>query len=344
MKEVKEYITITDDTYHYTSGYFTMNKWTNNGDILLLRAKEDKISKPNELVYYSVSEKRVKEVLYTNISGYIVWNDIVYILFDDKLISFDLNTKEERVIFDKSPQGIKWMMPHITNDGKYISLHSDTETEGKFISIDTKTGEIYISFQKKFLPPFEAANHGMICPTDPDIMFFSHEGNTEYITNRLWLYNKRTGEMKNFTKQKMDENATLVECFGHESWAPDGKGMYFVKYPQSILKPTGLCYVDIETGKNELLFSGYPYWHVGVSKDGKYLSADTMRGCFDGTDLSEVVVADIEEKTETVIDVVHSTGKHPCHPHPHFSLDSKMIAYNIRTEEDMTAVRIAVLK
>ena len=83
---------------------------------------------------------------------------------------------------------------------------------------------------------------------------------------------------------------------------------------------------------------------IMISKDGKYHSADTMRGCFDGTDLSDVVIADIAEKTETVIDVVHSTGKHPCHPHPHFSLDSKMVVYTIRTERNRTTVRIAILK
>lgn len=348
MNAVKEYITITDDIYHYASGYFTMNKWTNNGNLVLLRSKDETMKMPNELVYYSISEQKVKEVLCTNISGglsggYLVYNDIVYILTRGKLIALDLNTKKKRTVCLMS-QGESWTMPHITNDGKYISLHSRVESKGKFISIETETGEVDISFEKKFLPPFSTANHGMICPTNPDIMFFAHEGSTQYITNRLWIYNKKTGEMRNITRQKMDENSNLVEFFGHEAWTPDGKGMYFVKYPQSPLKPTGLGYVDMETGKNEILFSGYPYWHVGVSKDGKYLSADTMRGCFDGTDLSEVVVADIAEKTETVIDVVHSTGKHPCHPHPHFSLDSKMVVYTIRTETNRTTIRVAILK
>ena len=348
MKEVKEYITVTDGTYHYTSGYFTMNKWTNNGDLVLLRAKDETMKMPNELVYYSVSEKKVKEVLCTNISGglsggYLVYNDTVYILTGGKLIALDLNTKKKRTVYIMS-RGESWTMPHITNDGKYLSLHSRIESKGRFISINTETGKVDISFEKKFLPPFSTANHGMICPANPDIMFFSHEGSTQYITNRLWIYNKKTGEMRNITKQKMDENSNLVEFFGHEAWSPDGKGMYFVKYPQSPLKPTGLGYVDMETGENKILFSGYPYWHVGVSKDGKYLSADTMRGCFDGTDLSDVVIADIAEKTETVIDVVHSTGKHPCHPHPHFSLDSKMVVYTIRTERNRTTVRIAILK
>ena len=348
MSEVKEYITITDDTYHYASGYFTMNKWTNNGDLVLLRSKDEAAMFPNELVRYSVAEQKVIDVLYTNVSGglsggYLIYNDTAYILTGEKLIALDLNTKKERSVYI-SPQGERWTMPHITNDGKYISLHSEIESEGHFISINTETGEVYISFEKKFLPPFSTANHGMICPADPDIMFFSHEGDTQYITNRLWIYNKKTREMRNITKQKMDKNSNLAEFFGHESWSPDGRGLYFVKYPQSPLKPTGLGYVDLETGENEILFSGYPYWHVGVSKDGNYLSADTMRGCFDGTDLSEVVIADIAEKTETVIDVVHSTGKHPCHPHPQLSLDSRMVVYTIRADTDRTTVRVAVLK
>jgi len=344
MKKIKEYITVTDENYHYTSGYFTMNKWTNNGDILLLRAKNESVSVPNELVYYSLSERRAKEVLCKDVcGGCVVCDDIAYFLFDEKLTAMDLHTGEQKVIYT-TPEGKAWTMPHVTSDGKHISLHSRNESDGEFISVNAETGEVEISFKKTFFPPYADANHGMICPADPDLMFFAHEGETEYVTNRLWVYNRRTGEMRNMTKQEMDENMNLGECFGHEMWAPDGKGMYFVKYPQSPLKPTGLCYADLETGKNKVLFSGYPYWHVAVSQDGKYLAADTMRGRFEGTDLCDVVIADLADHTETVIDTVHSTGKHPCHPHPLFSLDSEKIAYTIRTDNNRTAVRIATLK
>ena len=77
----------------------------------------------------------------------------------------------------------------------------------------------------------------------------------------------------------VDINGNLAECFGHESWAPHGKGMYFVKYPVSPQPPKGICYVDLKTREISLLYSGFPYWHVGVSENNRFLLADTVFSC-----------------------------------------------------------------
>lgn len=331
MKKVVDYLVITDDEYNYTPGYFTANKWTKDGDIILFRSKESEGHEEDKLSYLvrcSVSKKSVVDVLCEGdlTSSYVVHENMVYYCTYKSLNSVNIDTKEIKIIFKF--EDVRYAMPHITNDGRYINLEGHQENGmANFVRVDLETGDAKIILNKKFISPFATANHCMICPTNPDLVFFAHEGTAEYVTNRMWAYDVKENRMHNIIKQEMTEDGDLGEYFGHEMWAPDGKGLFFVKYPKSPLKPTGLCYGDYAAGKKEVLFSGYPYWHVGVSKDGKYLIADTMRGVFDGTDLSEVVLADIKEKTETVIDVVHANSKHPGHPHPSMSPDGSKVVY-----------------
>jgi len=123
-------------------------------------------------------------------------------------------------------------------------------------------------------------------------------------------------------------------------WAPDGKGLYFVKYLCLPTPPRGICYVDVQTGKAELLYTGYRYWHVGVSEDGRYLTADTQTG----KDYSEVVLIDLNDNSETVIDKAKTNWTHPCHPHPQISPDNKKVVYTALNEKGRTCVKVAILK
>jgi len=56
---------ISDEKYHYTSGYYSQNKWTENGDVILARSIDPKMRKENkvELIRYSLTQERVIEVL-----------------------------------------------------------------------------------------------------------------------------------------------------------------------------------------------------------------------------------------------------------------------------------------
>ena len=181
----------------------------------------------------------------------------------------------------------------------------------------------------------------MISPFDKDLFFFAHEGDCRYVSNRLWLYNAETKKSWNIAKQTLNQDGTLGDCFGHEMWAPDGKGIYFAKYAGSPEPPRGICYVDIETGKYELLYTKYKYWHVGVSQDGRYLTADTQ---YDPHQ-SEVVIIDRETGEEFVVDMPYMTGRHPCHPHPQLSPDNKKIVYTALSKEGgRTCIKVAYLK
>ena len=342
---VKKIITITDNEYSYTAGYFVTNKWIDNNTFIAVREsdeimiKNSEVAADKQLVKVSLSDNSI-EVIDTGVS-YATFSEVknnkLYYNNHEGLVEYDLKTKERRYIC-KTDAGYIQM----TADGKYASLFTGKEgTPSKFYRVNIESGEIEKILEINFSQPFDVANHLMISPHDKDMFFFAHEGDCRYISNRLWLFDAKTKEKRNIAKQTLNSDGALGDCFGHEMWAPDGKGIYFAKYAVSPEPPRGICYVDIQTGKYELLYTKYKYWHVGVSMDGRYLTADTQ---FDPHQ-SEVVIIDRESGEEFVVDMPYMTGRHPCHPHPQLSPDNKKIVYTALDKKDgRICIKVAYLE
>lgn len=132
-----------------------------------------------------------------------------------------------------------------------------------------------------------------------------------------------------------DRQRRHVEYVGHEVWAYNGSGMYVVKYPHSPDKPTGVYFVD-KTGERARLVNGdYPYWHVGVSPDGRYAAADTQE-----PGISQIVLIDIAGGRSELLCEMPCRGIHPGHPHPSFSPDSRKVTFTYADEQDVLCVGI----
>jgi len=363
MKTVEKIINIGDSEYHYSSGYYTMNKWVDNDTLILARSKnatigvrENPFEDAVEVVMYSFKDNSVKVLCNDamNFASHVVWGRKVYYTDGIRLKRIDIDSGKIDVVYENKEyredecKGIMYKGemsymrdPHITNDGNFISVTIPHENEkSDFIRINTKTLEAETVYKRKFEAPFFWASHVMICPENPDLFFFVHEGVTFYIPNRLWLVDVKSGKEWNIAKQKLTDDGELADCYGHEMWAPDGKGMYFVKYKCSPVPPKGVCYVDVQTGKSELLYSAFGYWHVGVSSDGQYLLADTQTG----KDYSEVILIDRNDDSEILIDNAKTDWRHPCHPHPQLSLDNSKLAYTALDDNGRVCVKIAYIK
>lgn len=345
MVSVKEKFEISDNEYYYTAGYYTANKWIDNNTIVVSRSKHPLIERSSgekvELVKISLDTGEMT-VLCDDVIGsaaYVVHKNIVYYSAGKEIktintLNGDIQALYKDEFFPNEKASL--LMPEKTRDGRYISVF--IENEGfptYFVVINTETGEAKKLCEKNFSAPFSRANHGMICPTDPDIIFFAHEGDTRYVSNRLWIYNAKTDKMYNTAKQNLDEDGNLGDCFGHEMWASDGKGLYFVKYPVSPLPSRGICYVDIETKEVQMLYSSYKYWHVGTAENGRFLVADTQLPDWK----SEVVVIDKEDGSETVVDSNLNIKEHPCHPHPQISPDNKTVVYTAFNDDGRVCIK-----
>ncbi|MBP9989580.1 MAG: hypothetical protein KBT46_08815, partial [Ruminococcus sp.] len=207
--------------------------------------------------------------------------------------------------------------------------------------IDLKSGEVIKMVEKGSLSPFKSATHFMLCPTNPDIVFFAHEGDTTYITNRLLIAQKGE-EPYNVAPQRLDENGNLIDCFGHESWAPDGKGLYFVKYSCSPEPPCGVGYVDLKSRNPEILYSKHKYWHVCAAPNGKYLAADLApeESNEDGVEKSGICLINLENNTEKIIAHVKNHKHHPGHPHPQFNPSCTRVCFHDVIDKDAVSVGI----
>lgn len=335
--------TETPHNHHYSFGYHTENKWLDGENIVLVRSDNESISKKlfpdakTELVKLNVKTGNFSVIAdgVTEWLDYLVLGKDVYYVKEKTLFKINTETNEERKLISLDGLGF----PHATHDGRYLSLFNSDITPSSFAIFDTEKETLRHIFDYSFPEPYHTANHGMICPTDKELYFFAHEGDTRQVSDRLWLWSGYTGTAKNIATQRLSESGRVLDCYGHEVWSPNGKGLYFVKYRESVDK-NGICYVDISTNRTTLLYSGYDYWHVGVSRSGRFLTADT-RG---ENGKSKIILLDTNTGAETEIDSVKSTFKHPCHPHPVISPNGNVLTYHVLSDSGMTAVRFAVLK
>ena len=312
-----------------------------------------------ELTHYTVSGRNI---IYTD--GYRICKINVDTMTEDVIFKLDLSEQELTSLYSDKSENINkkyksfmnsLTMPHVTNDGKYVSffqlfVNYDSEEPSGYIpekhaicyvvEIDTK--KVCYTFKKRFLGSAWIANHFSINPNNHNLVAFSHEGDSSLIPNRIWFYDNCTGKMYNAAKQKMTEDMDLGEFYGHEIWSPSGEGMYFVKFRDSIIKPQGIVYFDRKSSSQETLYTKFDYLHVSASNDEKYLVADTFMD--PNTMKCDIVFIDQEKKVETIVDRVRVECSHPCHAHPVLAPDNSKISYTMMQENGDIAVRIAFLK
>ena len=339
--------------YSYSCRYYTQNCWVDDNRLVLLKHKtvpDEDTLRDIDVVLVDLSKKTEKLLVhYENkptVHSIVYGNTLYYVENSCLLCSLNVDSLE-RTEIHKSTDPIENLQ--LTADGRYMNWFFKCQGENTEKSIckriDLKTGEVVKMLEKEFMPPFYLANHMMISPVDPNILYFAHEGSTTYITNRMWIA-PMGKEPYNVAKQRLDENGVLIDCFGHESWSADGKGMYFIKYDVSPEPPKGIGYVDIATKDLKMLFSKYKYWHVCASADGKYLAADIGPNDLDENNMgvSGVCLIDLQRGTETKLATVHNMRSHPGHPHPQFSPSCNKICFQDALCKDTLAVGIIKIK
>jgi len=339
---LNKYLSIYEPGYVYSCGYYSQNRWVDDKRLVLHKYKqpegEDAISV--DLVLIDTEEQTEKFL--TRIDGIwdlitadvVVHRENVYFTRNkNTLCCINVDTLEEKKIYQSD---MPIIFSHITADGRYLNWmyqeKNDTfHSTHSCMRIDLKTLDVIKVIEKGFAYPYMTANHFMISPTDPDTVFFAHEGISSYVANRLWIAEVGK-EPYNLAKQRFDENGDLIDYFGHESWAADGKGLYFIKYISSPTPPRGIGYVDLETRETKILYSKYKYWHVCAAPDGRHLAADLGPGTFNENKICSsggVCLVDMENGTEEMIlaDLKYSQA-HPGHQHPQFNPSSTKICFH----------------
>lgn len=330
-----DFLYLSSDEYHYSYGYYSSNPWINGTSLIVARFPDLESTPVCELaaVDLAAATSCVVATDCRDYFQYVVHGTHLYYMDPAfHLWHVDLTNGEKDMLFHQ--EGMNF--PHLTADGRYMSWARYENGMDTGVVFDIANRQAEDLLRKSFAPPFCTANHMMVCPTNPDCLFFAHEGTTQYISNRLWLA-ERGQKPRNIAPQKLNRDGDLGDCFGHECWACHGQGLYFVKYACSPEPPSGICYVDAQSGEAKLLWSAYPYWHVSCSPDDRFLGADTQNM---GDDYSGVCVVDQLTGQQRLLMRARTNWKHPCHPHPCFNTESDKVVFHDLSDNGKLALGV----
>ena len=334
------YIEISEEGLCVAHNYFTVNSFTSDGKrVVLSTFSDDGTTKPPcryfVLDLESGSYEYIAEAKKWETGG-VSCDDKLYYSEENRLYCVDIATKVKRLLW-QAPDDQHFHGPaSVTNDGQYVGGYwSKNEENSTFGVFDNKTGEMKIVTQVSFMPPFTFADHGMICPTTPELMFFAHEGSCFYVTDRLWLMDTVNGETRNLFKQRLTDSGANADCVGHECWEHDGSGLFFIKYSVSPEGPTGIYHTDLE-GNAKCINSDASHWHVAPDRAGEFTVSDTGSAGVE----SDIMLTKVETGKTVKLDHIDRWPNHPGHPHPCFSPDGNRVIYTFKKSDGDLAVAI----
>lgn len=258
------------------------------------------------------------ETATTGLYAIVTPNDVIYYGKSD-----DMTWKMNWLTYEKEPTRAKsFGTMNVTNDGEWVCGYGGSSDE--VLISNTITGENK-SFYIRNAKALWASNanssgkgHPMVNYEYPNLIFFCHEGTTQYIPDRLWLANHNTDTAYNMFLQVPYSDTVTAETSGHEAWAIDGESMYWVKYTYATnAGQSGLMRMDKFGNNREYINGDYKYWHCNPSLDNNFVIGDT------NDSPTKIVVANTNTYGATVISSFgNESSTHPNQPHPHISFNN----------------------
>lgn len=356
--------------------YFTQNHWCEDGIRFVARASVG--TDAGWLYEYNTQTNQFKRLIKSGANFYLVNDHLYYVDSANKNISYlDMNSYEVTKVADFPQSGVNTTAPigtlrgepgmiHVMNDESKLSVEwgesgnpldqaYSAESNGnvnrnrRIPILDIQTGIWDTRFSHEFGDGYPLMTHVMINPVYGNLVFFCHEGTTQYIPDRLWRLDTETGEQINFFKQHTLANGMTGETSGHESWTADGEHLVFVKYTRdSNLGQSGIVRMEKDGSNVEYINSDYHYWHCYASSDNRWIVADTQESLQDDATLqngngvrsgmTDIVMIDSKTSQSYPVARVKIGGTHPWQPHPAFSPDGTKISWQMVDETGALAV------
>lgn len=326
--------------------YFTNQTWTSDSTKLILTTNIDAYKRCDYVMFNTVSGTTTyldqdiwdANVLTTN-GGVVSSDDHLYY---HKYINsgnmpgyfYDIDLSDPaftRSLLVANPDGYSFAgTPSISNDGT-IGVCGRDSSGGltNLFKINTSTATITKIVNSAWTnanldPP--AIDHIQVNPVYDDIFFFCHNYDGQ-IDDRIWTYQEPDLYQNLYQQQFLSGN--LGEYVGHEMWAHDGEKLYFVKYSDSPIKPTGIFWVDAQDGNSYGVINGARgYLHNAVSPDGNWAVVDTVPVSIPAGWQSDIYLIDLNTKKSKLL----ARTAQRClaswdHAHPSFSPDSQKVTF-----------------
>ena len=231
----REVIRLTDYLGHSSHLYFTDPCWFNEGRSFVFSSHRQNQS---NLFRYDLDTGLITQMTDLKARGGIgscvsAASNALYYGWGGAIHELNLNTLEERVIWDVVPPMQLCGVPKPTADGRYVCImlmeerpektprisfsYSDLEELHalkplmQIVRIDAATSEAEVIHEdKRFM------GHVNTSPTLPDILTFCHVGPWNLIEQRIWGLNIQSGRTWKIRPQEGDYD------IGHEYWFADG--------------------------------------------------------------------------------------------------------------------------
>lgn len=237
---------LTNHLGHSNHLYFTDPCWFNDGQSFVFTSDRGNHS---NLFRYDLDTNRITQL--TDLSGDSIENERVfdhrpagaysevnqkhYYWWQNTLYELDVDTCEERVVYQAPADKVLGIHGITSADGRYVcNMMRDKVEDGEpaieypysyfptlhpaqpltqVIRVEVATGKMEVIHEDhRFM------THVNLSPTQPEILTFCHEGPWQHVEQRIWGLNIRTGDVWKIRPQD-DDNFAI----GHEYWFADGE-------------------------------------------------------------------------------------------------------------------------
>ncbi|MDA3874551.1 MAG: hypothetical protein PF795_11410, partial [Kiritimatiellae bacterium] len=269
----------------------------------------------------------------------------VAMVLNNQAVILDLEHPDELTVVHTPAPGRKLDgLCSLTTDGSRLLLREDGDCGNTALEIDLVTGGT-----RKLFSIAWYANHFHYCPHDPEWVAFSHEGRTEDIPDRCWVWHPQHAPQGRLTFDQASEVPDVQLCVGHEHWCFHDVSAYAPAYMHSPAGPRGLYEIFGDGRPAILRWKSDTIWHCTMDLTGRFVAVDTA-GPFreepytdrqyrenleifkrkdaagDPMD-AEVAVLDLKSGKSLWLAQAQWT-RHPYHPHPAISPNSRWVAWN----------------
>ena len=175
--------------------------------------------------------------------------------------------------------------------------------------IDPKTGKHEIVWQDDHF-----LNHCQACPGDDETVMYVHETGGDAL-QRIWMFDYPTRTVRPYFVEKEGDWIT------HEVWTADGEYLYFVRYPNHIMRGTR----DGHSFKS--VAQSTQFLHCAPDRSGKWLAADRVTGVYRGWK-NQITLVNAETGVEHVLANLEEPNTGAEHPHPSFNRVGNVVLFN----------------